>query len=117
LCKYFKILRFAIIATVSLVLSSVKSWHSFNLDFKALINLKMQLFDSPDLKDDNTVPISEFRRIRGESENVAIKQSLAGTEDQVMEIIKTEASRVDLNLFSDLVDLFVYLPKRDVDVN
>ena len=58
--------------------------------------------------------MSEFRRIRGESDSGHIRAQLMETEDQLLaEIAKGEHQLVDLNQFSDLVDLYVYLPNPE----
>lgn len=79
-----------------------------------MINFKNQLFDSRDLSLENKIPVSEFRRIRSESESGHIRQNVADTEELILkEIAKDENQLVDLNAFSDIVDLFVYMPNLD----
>ena len=79
-----------------------------------MINFKNQLFDSRSLNHENKIPISEFRRIRAENESGHIKQNIMDTEDMILtEICRGDNNLVDLNLFSDLVDLFVYMPNPD----
>ena len=89
-------------------------WAQRGIDFRVMINFKNQLFDSKDLTRDNKIPVSEFRRIRAESDSGHIRAQLMDTEDQLLaEIAKGEHQLVDLNTFSDLVDLYVYLPNPD----
>ena len=89
-------------------------WAQRGIDFRVMINFKNQLFESKDLSRDNKIPVSEFRRIRGESDSGHIRAQLMETEDQLLaEIAKGEHQLVDLNQFSDLVDLYVYLPNPE----
>lgn len=79
-----------------------------------LITFKNSLFDSPNLDQMNCIPMSEFRRIRGNHDNAQIKNMIAGTEDTVLkEITVGENGLCDLNKFNDMVDLYVYLPNKD----
>jgi len=79
-----------------------------------MINFKNQLFESKDLSPENKIPVSEFRRIRSESESGHIRQNVVDTEELLLkEIAKGENQLVDLNAFSDIVDLFVYMPNMD----
>ena len=84
------------------------------MDFRVMISLKNQLFDSPDLDKTNCIPVSELRRIRSEHVDARVKNNIGGSEDAVIkEIIVGSTGLVDLNKFSDLVDLYVYLPSKD----
>ena len=89
-------------------------WAQRGLDFRVMINFRNQLFDCKDLSRENKIPVSEFRRIRGESDSGHVRAQLVDTEEMLLaEIAKGDNQLVDLNLFSDLVDLFVYLPNPD----
>ena len=62
--------------------------------------------------------MSEFVRIRAKNENMQIREYIAGTEEKVFqEIVDQDTSMCDLNQFSDLVDLFTYLPNREKDTS
>ena len=79
-----------------------------------MINFKNQLFDSRSLTYENKIPISEFRRIRSESDSGHIRQNIMDTEEMLLaEISRGDFQLVDLNLFSDMVDLYVYMPDQD----
>jgi len=55
--------------------------------------------------------LSEFRRIRAANDTAIVKNNIGGTEDLILsEIGVADSGMVDLNLFSDLVDLYVYMP-------
>jgi len=55
--------------------------------------------------------LSEFRRIRAANDTAIIKDNVGGTEELILsEIGVTDSGMIDLNLFSDLVDLYVYMP-------
>ena len=91
----------------------VKTWNEKGIDFRALISFKNALFDCPDLNRQNQIPVSEFRRIRGDHDNGMIKNYIHGTEDMILGEICDEQGLVDLNTFSDIVDMFVYLPNKE----
>ena len=89
-------------------------WAQRGVDFRVMINFRNQLFDCKDLSRENRIPVSEFRRIRGESDSGHIRSQIVDTEELLLaEIAQGENQLVDLNLLSDLVDLFVYLPNPD----
>ena len=94
----------------------LKQWNARSLDFRSLLSLKNMLFDSPDLTRENKIPVSEFRRIRSEHDHAPIKNKLAETEDLIISEITDQQGMVDLNAFSDVVDLFIYLPNKDSGV-
>ena len=63
---------------------------------------------------ENKIPVEEFVRIRASHDNAQIRQNLMGTEELVLaEIIDQDSGLVDLNAFSDLVDLFMFLPNKE----
>ena len=64
------------------------------------------------------MPLSEFRRIRSSHDSSSIKNNIGGTEDKVLQeiLVDSDSGMVDLNLFSDLVDLYVYMPSKDRDL-
>ena len=89
-------------------------WAQRGVDFRVMINFRNQLFDCKDPSRENRIPVSEFRRIRGESDSGHIRSQIVDTEELLLaEIAQGENQLVDLNLLSDLVDLFVYLPNPD----
>lgn len=51
----------------------MKLWSRADIDFRTLIKLKNILFDSHDLDSNNSIPLSEFRRIRGSHDDGKIK--------------------------------------------
>lgn len=92
----------------------LRTWNQRELDFRLVVNFKNQLYGSPILSQENMIPVSEFQRIRANHDNAQIRQGLMGTEDLVLqEIIDPSSNLVDLNIFSDLVDLFMYLPNKE----
>ena len=89
-------------------------WNRAELDFRVMISFKNRLFESPDLDKENCIPLSEFRRIRSEHDNGKIKQLIANTEDLVIrEISVGNSGLVNLDKYSDLIDLFVYMPNKE----
>ena len=89
-------------------------WTRVELDFRVLVALKNKLFDSPYLDKNNCIPVQEFRRIRSEHDNGLIKAMIGGTEDAILkQICVSDTDLVDLNKFSDLTDLFVYMPQKE----
>ena len=80
-----------------------------------MIAFKNMLFDSQSLNKNCHIPISEFRTIRANHDSALIKRNVAGTEDSIFKEIAVEGSPglLDLNLFNDLVDLYVYVPIKD----
>ena len=79
-----------------------------------MFSFKNMLYGSTEMTMDNKLPISEFIRIRQSHDNPQIKMMILGTEmDLIKEITDPETGMVDLNQFSDMVDLFMYLPNTE----
>ena len=80
-----------------------------------MLSFKNQLYGSPYLSAENKLPITEFMKIRAEHDNGQIRQMIMGTEDVLLQEIADPYSLelVDLNLFSDIVDLFMYMPNSE----
>ena len=75
---------------------------------------------------ENKLPIEEFERIRSEHDSFMIRSShvlgTLATEEPgaspepcnvLREITDVQSGLVDLNMFSDLIDLFMYLPNKE----
>ena len=90
-------------------------WNQRELDFRLMLSFKNQLYGSPYLSAENKIPITEFMKIRAEHDNGQIRQMIMGTEDVLLQEIADPYSSelVDLNLFSDIVDLFMYMPNSE----
>lgn len=76
------------------------------------MGLKIALFRSPLLTAANRVPVDEFTRIAQDSEFAAIRSQIGGCQDLILQEVCDREGLVDLNAFSDLVDLFVYFPSK-----
>ena len=97
------------------------------VDFRILQSFKNQLYGSPYLLlSENKLPLEEFERIRGEHDSHLIRSSqvlgtiLAANPEPcgaaasaktepcsvLREITDAQSGLVDLNMFSDLLDLF-----------
>lgn len=47
-------------------------------------------------------------------DNAQIRQNIMGTEELVLnEVVDLDSGMVNLNAFSDLVDLFMFLPNKE----
>ena len=58
--------------------------------------------------------MTEFIRIRSEHDNDQIKQKIMRTEDLLIsEIMDHSSGLIDLNVLSDIVDAFVFLPNTE----
>ena len=77
-----------------------------------MIAFKNNLFNSPHLSQVNTIPVFEFKRIKQEIEFADIRNDIKQTEEIILKECCIEEGMVDLNIFSDIVDLFVYFPVR-----
>ena len=75
---------------------------------------------------ENKLPIEEFERIRSEHDSFMVRSShvlgTLATEEAgaspepcnvLREITDVQSGLVDLNMFSDLIDLFMYLPNKE----
>jgi len=93
----------------------MSTWAIKNVDFRSLISFKNHLFDSAELDQLNCIPMSEYRRIQNCHDDAKIRNEVCGTDDTILRIIKAEGRplHVDLNSFSDLVDLYVYYPVKE----
>ena len=80
-----------------------------------MLSFKNQLYGSANLTYDNKLPVSDFIRIRAEHDNSQIRQMILGTEDVLIQEIADpdQPGLVDLNLFSDLIDLFIFTPNSE----
>lgn len=87
------------------------------VDFRQLIAFKNNLFSSPHLSNANTIPVFEFKRIKQEIEFADIRNDIKQTEEIILKECCVEEGMVDLNVFSDIVDLFVYFPVRQIKVS
>lgn len=87
------------------------------VDFRQLITFKNNLFSSPHLSKDNTIPVFEFKRVKQEIEFADIRNDIKQTEEIILKECCVEQGIVDLNVFSDIVDLFVYFPVRQSKVS
>ena len=96
------------------MLELLKIWNKKELDFRHMFTFKNQLYGSPELTIENRLPVSEFNRIRSEHDNMQIRGGIVGTEEQLIaELLDPETRMINLNTFSDLVDLFMYLPNTE----
>lgn len=114
----------------------IKMWNQRQVDFRILQNFKNLLYGSPYLLTaENKLPVSEFERIRRDHDSFTIrgpdilgyppkKGILKGQFEQhaphlepaanlLKEITDPETSLVDLSMFSDILDLFMYLPNKE----
>jgi len=93
----------------------INVWERSKLDFRSLISFKNQLFDSPALNSNNVIPVTEFKRIATAHDSAMIKAQVGGTEDLILKEIAVpdNPAMCDLNRFSDLVDLYVYMPSKE----
>ena len=83
-----------------------------------MIAFKSQLFECKSLNDENMIPVAEFRRIRSESESGLVKKHLADTEELLLrEIGQGDHNMVDLNAFTDMVDLYCYMPGMEKKIS
>jgi hypothetical protein len=92
----------------------LRRWHKNELDFKIILGFKNNLWNSPHLDTDrNTISVREFERIKNEGEPI-IRDGLAGAEPLVLKDCNMNDS-FSLTKFSNLVDLFIYLPAKDLN--
>lgn len=92
----------------------IKQWNIADMDYRVMYNFKNALYGSPQLNEVNMIPVQEFLRIRSESEAPVIKNHICGTEEALIkEITDLKSGLVDLNQFSDLVDLFMFMPNTE----
>ena len=100
------------------VCCSIQLWNKRRLDFRLLITFKNSLYNSPLITSENMLPQAEFTRLRNAHDNAQIKEGIVGTEELVLaEIVDRETGLVDVHQFSELTDLFVYLPNKEKGVN
>ena len=78
-------------------------WAQRGLDFRVMINFRNQLFDCKDLSRENKIPVSEFRRIRGESDSGHVRAQLVDTEEMLL------AEIAILPKHSNSVPLFTFM--------
>ena len=62
----------------------IKLWNQKEVDFRIMFAFKNQLNGSPTLSPDNKIPVSEFFRIRSQSDHQVIRQKVCGTEDLII---------------------------------
>ena len=92
----------------------IKLWNQKEVDFRLMYAFKNQLYASPLLSPENRIPVSEFVRLRSQHDHYSIRNRLSGTEDIIIqEIQDPDTGLLDLNQFSDLVDLFMFLPNTE----
>lgn len=92
----------------------IKQWNIAEIDYRVMYTFKNALYGSPRLNEVNKIPVSEFVRIRGESEAPLIKNFVCGTEEGLIrELTDAKSGLIDLNQFSDLVDLFMFMPNTE----
>ena len=83
------------------------------LDYRALASFRNALYASQKLDAQARLPFLEFIRIRSNHENESIRNGIVGTEDSLIsQIVDPSTGMIDLNKFSDIVDLFIYMPNR-----
>lgn len=92
----------------------LRRWHKAELDFKVILGFKNSLWNSPCLDPErNTISMREFERIKSEGEP-AIRDGVGGAEALVTRDCALNDS-FSLTLFSNLVDLYIYLPAKDLN--
>ena len=92
----------------------IKRWNIAEIDYRVMFNFKNALYGSPQMSEQNQIPVSEFVRIRSEFESPQIKDQICGTEEALLRELKdSKTGLIDLNSFSDLVDLFMFMPNTE----
>ena len=81
--------------------------HENSVDFRSLANLKNALFDSEMLRENHLVPLSEWTK----EVKYQLKNALDPCEALILEEIQM-GDEVNLQKFTDIVDLFFYLPMQ-----
>ena len=88
--------------------------HEDGVDFRQLNLLKNALFDSDKLKNKRFVPLEVWRQ----ELKLEIHGKVADIESLILEEILGEDGYVDLSKFTDICDLFHYLPiHKKIDKN
>lgn len=62
----------------------IRCWNIAEVDYRVMFNFKNALYGSPHLTETNQIPVSEFIRIRSESESTQIKNQVVGTEEALI---------------------------------
>ena len=92
----------------------IRLWNKRELDFRLLTSLRNMLFSSNQFDANNKIPASEFQRIRAEHDHQHIRQQLLDTEDLLLrEITEPATGLCDLNQFSELIDMYMFLPNTE----
>lgn len=92
----------------------LRRWHKAELEYKVIQGFKNSLWNSPCLDQDrNTISMREFERIQSEGEPI-IRDGVAGAGALIVKDCTMNDS-FSLTLFSNLVDLFIYLPAKDLN--
>lgn len=88
--------------------SILKRMHEDNIDFRMLTSFKNALFDSEELTDNHLLPVSEWTQIKSYEMPHSLKPPL---EKMILDEICSNDT-VNLMKFTDIVDLFFYLPMQ-----
>ena len=86
--------------------SILKLMHENDVDFRMLTQFKNALFDSEMLEDNHLITIDEWKKIL----KYEMQSKLDPIEHLILDEIKNSDGKVNLMKFTDLVDLFFYLP-------
>ena len=82
--------------------------HEDNIDFRMLTSFKNALFDSEELQENHLVPLSEWVSIKAHEMPHSMKNPL---EQMILDEIVSNGT-VNLMKFTDIVDLYFYLPMQ-----
>ena len=86
----------------------IKQFHEDSVDFRMLTAFKNALFDSEELIDNHLVPITEWNNIK----SYEMPHSLSPTlNNWIIDEIR-QGEHVNLMKFTDIVDLYFYLPMQ-----
>lgn len=80
--------------------------HNANVDFRSITQFKNALFDSEELKDNHLLPMSEWDSLR----QYFMPKLQGSQEADILEYVRHGPDMVNLMKFTDIVDLFFYLP-------
>ena len=94
--------------------ASINALKERKVDFRLLINLKTRLFDSPLADGEGCLPTFAFQAEVDRIDSAELKECLAASHDALMDGIAVGDS-VNLNKFSQLVDLYEYLPSAKAE--